>query len=547
MISKPTINKLAFTSLLAGLLAPLALLVPQASAAVDTCTWTGGGADSNFNTTGNWNCSVDGAAAVPENGDSLEFGVSILTTNETITNDITGLSVAGITRSGDSGIDDQFTYTVDGNDITLTGPIVGAGEDEFGQLRLETGLILGSDITLTNMRGVFIDPGGSVDNAGFTITVQGATNTTPIYLRDVFGSGNITVESRRLTLSASSAQSFTGDLTISGGFTSVFPNAVNTSSSVAVSNSGVLNLAVGTYDNPFTLGGVGGDCLSTTDCSLRVGEGFNASDAVILSGGVTLNSDIAVVANNNLEIDGDFTDNGFELNLLSGSSGSITLPGEEAVEVPKETVTIGADDKNSTFLSVVFNQTVVLNGERGSVFVNSGGTLKGTGTVTGSVFISDGGILAPGLSPGCITSGSLNIDGTYEVEIAGVTVCTEYDQTDVTGTVEVTGATLDTSILDDFVPNVGNTFVIINNDEADAVTGEFDGLTNGATFEVDGVTFRINYDGGDGNDVVLTVTQVVVAPDTGIEQMLLNNPALTGLAAVASLVALSAVRFTSKR
>jgi Ca2+-binding RTX toxin-like protein len=55
-----------------------------------------------------------------------------------------------------------------------------------------------------------------------------------------------------------------------------------------------------------------------------------------------------------------------------------------------------------------------------------------------------------------------------------------------------------------FAPTLNQEFVIIRNDGVDAVDGKFRGLRDGETFFVDGQRFRIDYDGGDGNDVVLT-------------------------------------------
>jgi len=51
---------------------------------------------------------------------------------------------------------------------------------------------------------------------------------------------------------------------------------------------------------------------------------------------------------------------------------------------------------------------------------------------------------------------------------------------------------------------VGTQFLILANDGVDAVIGMFAGKPQGATFAFGGATFQINYQGGDGNDVVLT-------------------------------------------
>ena len=161
------------------------------------------------------------------------------------------------------------------------------------------------------------------------------------------------------------------------------------------------------------------------------------------------------------------------------------------------------------------------------------------------------GTLAPGLSPGCLSSGNLSYSGgTLQIEIAGTTVCTEYDQQTVTGTVMLGSATtLDVSFLSSFVPALNDEFIIISNDDTDAVTGTFVGMADGSSFDVAGVTFEINYDGGDGNDVVLSAVSVpttVTAPDTGAAS-LLTNPAVAVAAMAGVLVMVGALRFADSK
>ncbi|MBS0653819.1 MAG: hypothetical protein JSR39_09905, partial [Verrucomicrobia bacterium] len=63
-----------------------------------------------------------------------------------------------------------------------------------------------------------------------------------------------------------------------------------------------------------------------------------------------------------------------------------------------------------TGLSTVYEGTMLVNGSiPGDVMVNSGGNLKGTGTIGGLVTIASGGLLAPGNPSGALTVGSLNL------------------------------------------------------------------------------------------------------------------------------------------
>ncbi|SMP66183.1 VCBS repeat-containing protein, partial [Neorhodopirellula lusitana] len=152
------------------------------------------------------------------------------------------------------------------------------------------------------------------------------------------------------------------------------------------------------------------------------------------------------------------------------------------------------------------NGALSLNG--GSIEVANGGTLGGSGTINGNVVVATGATHAPGNSIAIQSSGNYTLSSDLDIEIQGpyATAGTDYDQVNVTGTVVLnSGATLN---LIDYMSGAAlddddEVMVIINNDLADAVSGTFDSLPEGATVGVGGFTGRISYVGGDGNDVVL--------------------------------------------
>ena len=163
----------------------------------------------------------------------------------------------------------------------------------------------------------------------------------------------------------------------------------------------------------------------------------------------------------------------------------------------------------STHVSV---GTLLVNGSQpqSPVIVDSGAMLGGSGIV-GS--INSQGIVAPGNSPGTLTSSNVTItaSGVYAVQLAGPTPGVDYDQLNVRGTNILTSPTLSVSAAFTKPVGIGQQFVIINNDSADAVSGTFAGLAEGSTFLSGGFTFRISYVGGTGNDVVLTLMDVPTA------------------------------------
>src|SRR5205814_1972187 len=77
-----------------------------------------------------------------------------------------------------------------------------------------------------------------------------------------------------------------------------------------------------------------------------------------------------------------------------------------------------------------------------------------------------------------------------------------------------------------------NSYMIIKNDGSDSITGTFNGLPEGATITApNGRTFKITYQGGDGNDVVLfnntapvaNNDSVTTAEDTSVSGNVLAN------------------------
>ncbi|MFZ3010206.1 MAG: hypothetical protein WA030_04310 [Candidatus Microsaccharimonas sp.] len=163
----------------------------------------------------------------------------------------------------------------------------------------------------------------------------------------------------------------------------------------------------------------------------------------------------------------------------------------------------------------------------GAILLQNGGVLTGVGTI--GALTSQSGKLAIGNSPGIINSGSVSFDSSssMDVEIGG-TGAGQYDQLNVTGTVSLGSATLNTVHYGGFLPVLNDTFTIISNDSNDAITGTFAGLAQGATFVLDDITYTISYVGGTGNDVVLTATTVPGPPDTAGALARPVNIAITG-------------------
>ena len=84
----------------------------------------------------------------------------------------------------------------------------------------------------------------------------------------------------------------------------------------------------------------------------------------------------------------------------------------------------------------------------------------------------------------------------------------------MTGSVTLAGM-LDVSLFNSFTPSSGNTFTIINNDLADAVSGTFDGIAEGDVVTDGQYSYSVSYVGGDGIDVVLTANALTAITNSG--------------------------------
>ena len=211
-----------------------------------------------------------------------------------------------------------------------------------------------------------------------------------------------------------------------------------------------------------------------------------------------LGSNALSVGSNNLSTDvtGVISDGGAAggtgAALTKVGSGTLTLSGANTYTGPT-TVSAG---------------TLLVNGSiTSATTVDSAAALGGSGT-TGAVTVASGGTLSPGAAVGTLSTQALSLSAgaTLKIELGG-TGAGQFDQVNVTGTVSLGGAALDTSLLGSFDHQaaIGASFVIVANDGTDAVSGTFAGLADGATFLIGGSLFSITYHGGtNNNDVVLT-------------------------------------------
>jgi autotransporter-associated beta strand protein len=202
------------------------------------------------------------------------------------------------------------------------------------------------------------------------------------------------------------------------------------------------------------------------------------------------------------------------------SGGALTKTGDDVLVLTgANTYTGGTTLKGSP--SNKGNATLEVDNTTGSgtgsgPVVVKGGALRGTGTIAGPVTIagvhngpSEDTFLAPGKF-GKTAPATLTIQNTLTL---GPIATYEVSMTATTATkVVANGVTIDTSSADIRFTHLfhgtlppGTVFTIIDNTSASSIVGTFLNLHDGWTFTQFGNTYKANYQGGDGNDLTLTV------------------------------------------
>lgn len=223
----------------------------------------------------------------------------------------------------------------------------------------------------------------------------------------------------------------------------------------------------------------------TNNAGMEIGLGA-AAEMVVSGAGSTLNVSAIPVDDGNPDFRGD------EGDLMIGSTSAVYLSETETYKfaagegklsvsnggtvIVEEDVHIGGAEGFVVSLATDFSGQVapVSSGvlevsSDGSVtardiFVHEGGILKGNGGDILADVILDGGIIAPGTSPGVMTiDGNLDIiSGLLQIEIAG-TDFGSFDQLFVSGDlIAPDGLEIEVSFLDGFMPEDGDTFNFLN-------------------------------------------------------------------------------------
>lgn len=547
-----------------------------AYASVQTCTWTGGaGSNKNWSAAQNWNCT-DGT--VPGNGAALVFPDGPIVTREQnrsedrndTNNDLPSANIYTSIKfeMKSYAVNSSYTswdgYRVLGNTIKVAGDITTSGGGDFSETEVKAPVELAAPATLSKMKF------GNLSTGSHDIIANN------IGINKLAGSGDILARNN-MRLDGDNSTSYIGEITMENGQLYIYNEKAlgSTDKGTILKDGATLTSYVNEYrpstmtiPEPFTFIGNGDD--GVPKIFFILGKGFVGPDdrddyvttliekaEAVFTGGIRIqDADVMIMTEaGKIKFTGGINASGHGVKLIRTTEGELIIDSSDNNSTTpngtyrNDRIDVILSDSQNRSLLVAGLYSVCVTGERlgDRSIVDDGGVLCGTGTV-GNVEVARDGRIVPGVNgAGVLSMGNLDMKGVHtsederramntfiDIELGGREQG-QYDQLNVTGTVNLADATLNTSLINDFTPAVGDTFTIIKNDGNDAIQGTFKDLPQGATVRVGEYEFTISYTGGDGNDVVLTTKTVPGAPNTAgflakpANMMLAAGTALAGI------------------
>lgn len=369
------------------------------------------------------------------------------------------------------------------------------------------------------------DYGYDGDMAAFRLYI--GTAFTPLQAIQAFQAEFI--DATKITVNTTGDQNYTGAVDASA--TNLEIDAAN----VSFSGTGQ-NLNVGTNNLSLDLTGTGTVDANITGTASAAASGTDAGTSVTFTadnsgtiGNITLNFDgltdidtflndpttgwNILNPNNTISHSGIGTETPAGPVTLSGGTDSLTIENATTVTLKGTNTVTGAT-------TVATGTLVVDSGasHAGAINMDGSSVLEGTGSIAGAVNLKGTATIDPaGSVEGTLSVGNLFLGSGQTVTIdVNDKSGDDFDVISVTGTVNIDGATLNTDgLAQNFTEGV-DVITIISNDSTDAITGTFNGLTEGQAIFINGVRFEISYAGGtDNNDVTLARLDVPPPVATG--------------------------------
>ena len=494
--------------------------------------------------------AANGVATVTGSGSTLGVG-NMLLVGGINTNGSASLNVTdgGRVNSGQARIGGGANNTTYGNGLaTISGGDAAGNVSTWeitGELSVGSGLYGNGTLQITDGGKVTSDSGiiGDQSFSTGTVIVRGDNGAGTASVLDIdselhvgrSGEGSLTIEAggrvetdyARIASQAGS----TGTVVIAGADGAGNASILQSQETIQIGTFGVgeLTLADGgiAATDPARITFLSGNAGSSGTLNIGARSGDAAAGAGELRTGA-LNFGVGTATinfNHTGEID-------FSTGMYSVGVGTHTLSHEAGI-----TTLTHANLGFTGATNVTGGTLIVGRGGSGSlaasnVTVGNGATVAGTGAL-GRLTVQSGGVHAPGNSIGTqIVNGPYILQAGAILEIE-TNAAGQSDRVIVNGTVDLTGATLRV-IAESGNYAAATDYLIIDNDGADAVSGTFGTITSNLAF----LDPTVNYAGGTGNDVVLTltrnttaITSVAQTPNQisvagGLNQLPLTNPLL---------------------
>jgi autotransporter-associated beta strand protein len=316
-------------------------------------------------------------------------------------------------------------------------------------------------------------------SAGTGGTVTAGTGTAAGYTLHTFTStGTSALDFSGLNLNSRLGAIENGVISGSGGLTFSGPGTLTLGGANTFTGDTRVGLGTLSLNHSNALAGSTLNMASSDDGTVAFGLAGNNTYNI---GGIT--------GSKNLEIGGNVLSVGAN-NANSTYSGQISGIGSLTKSGTSTLMMSGAS--SYTGATVVSDGLLVVNGSISTSIlttIQSGATLGGSGAV-GALTVQAGGTVAPGNSPGILSTGNYNQAGTLSLELNGTLAGAEYDQVNVIGTVNLSGLLTATV---GYTPVNDQLLFILNNDGSDAITGTFSGLADLDTIDLGGYQWRISY------------------------------------------------------
>lgn len=295
----------------------------------------------------------------------------------------------------------------------------------------------------------------------------------------------------------------------------------NSNALTGASGLTVANATAGTADTAQVLTGTAGvtinkaitfSTLGTDTNDVRIIGGNHTSGTSTYSGAITLGAFAASGSGSSLQVTSAAGGTVVFSNNISDGANTvpITKVGDGVVIFSRAAGNNYDGGTTVTAGTLLINNTSGSGAGTGAVVVTAG-TLGGNGSVSGAVTIGNGvgsadAAIAAGNSVGTFaTASTLSFlsDGAFVFELNS-TLSTA-DQ------LVANGVTINGSSVFSFTDlgagalALNTQFIIISNTSGSAISGTFSNLADGSTFTQGANQYQVNYAGGDGNDLMLTV------------------------------------------